>query len=290
MKLNSLFILAFGAAFASVEAAPLRMLVVTNNQGISQNMRFGHAVPNTNMNSGQTGPVERFTAGPDAQIRRPCIMRKMHNKALQMYNTFRTALGLPPIDGPKLSVHREHGKDVSSGPTLRILPFIGTEPTFVEIKGSNGEIMATTRGGEPLRVVGADGQPLHGHHPHHDPHHPDHHHEPHHHHKHKTHNFRICRNAPFLKRLSFALMTLGPWEGRVMAFVLGCGIGVLMRMFWVLTVIIFRAVKGRKSKEIEYTIIHEYIDDGELATVPPPTYTRVDEKLGVKKDQEDSSA
>ena len=44
-------------------------------------------------------------------------------------------------------------------------------------------------------------------------------HHPHPHHHHRIHRFR--RPHSFAGRLSSALMTLGPWEGRAVAFVLG---------------------------------------------------------------------
>jgi len=80
-------------------------------------------------------------------------------------------------------------------------------------------------------------------------------------------------------------MSLGKWEGRVVAFVLGCGLGVLLRMFWVLSVITYRTFNGNRREEVEYTVIHEYIDASETP-VPPPTYTYVDEKAEAKKDEE----
>jgi len=89
-------------------------------------------------------------------------------------------------------------------------------------------------------------------------------------------------------------MNLGRWEGRAVAFVLGCGIGVLLRMFWVLAVVFYRAVKGSKAEELEYT--HIIIDAGDVddETVvhsPPPTYTYpVDEKIAVEADAPKAAA
>ncbi|KAF8587992.1 hypothetical protein K439DRAFT_716941 [Ramaria rubella] len=63
--------------------------------------------------------------------------------------------------------------------------------------------------------------------------------------------FRVTFGLPvtFVQRLSHALMMLGPWEGRAVSFILGCGIGVLIRMFWVLAVLAIRSVKGKKQEE-----------------------------------------
>ncbi len=102
-------------------------------------------------------------------------------------------------------------------------------------------------------------------------------------------------NGPFLHRVHRALMALGPWEGRIVAFVLGaffslrrsswlalidplffrlvgCGIGVLMRMFWVLTVLLVRAVRNNPVPEPEETTIIVYAEE-----VAPP-YEVIDEK------------
>jgi len=76
----------------------------------------------------------------------------------------------------------------------------------------------------------------------------------------------------FNDRLNRALMSLGPWEGGAVAFVLGCGIGVLLRMFFVLLVVTFRGFKSSRSSEPEYTQI-----DAEEIVIPPPQYT--DEKV-----------
>jgi len=45
----------------------------------------------------------------------------------------------------------------------------------------------------------------------------------------------------FIHRLSRAIGELGTWEGRAVSFVLGCGIGVLLRMFFVLGLLIVRS-------------------------------------------------
>ncbi len=101
-------------------------------------------------------------------------------------------------------------------------------------------------------------------------------------------------NGPFLHRVHRALMTLGAWEGRIVAFVLGvfvvltlsllalmtpfltvvgCGIGVLLRMFWVLTVLLVRALRSGPVREPEEeTTIFVYAEE-----VAPP-YGAIDEK------------
>jgi hypothetical protein len=88
-----------------------------------------------------------------------------------------------------------------------------------------------------------------------------HHHKHHHHHHHH-------RGKSFMMRVHRALMALGPWEGRAMAFVLGCGIGVLLRMIWVMTVVTYRMIKGPRE-EPRYI---EIVCDAEEIVIPPPFY------------------
>jgi len=78
-------------------------------------------------------------------------------------------------------------------------------------------------------------------------------------------------NGPFLHRAHRALMSLGPWEGRIVAFVLGCGIGVLVRMIFVLTVLFVRALRGNVAEPEETTIL-VYAEE-----IAPP-YEAIDEK------------
>jgi hypothetical protein len=88
-----------------------------------------------------------------------------------------------------------------------------------------------------------------------------------------------------MKRIHLALMTLGPWEGRAVAFVLGCGLGVLLRMLWVLSVVTFRTIKGdRREQEESYDYIPVLNQlDAEEIFVAPPVYI-VDEKAPLKEE------
>jgi hypothetical protein len=86
-------------------------------------------------------------------------------------------------------------------------------------------------------------------------------------------------DGPFLHRAHRALMSLGLWEGRIVAFVLGCGIGVLVRMFFVLTVLFVRAFRGNAiSEPEEETTILVYAQE-----VAPP-YEVIDEKKALDAD------
>ncbi|KAI0338226.1 hypothetical protein BDW22DRAFT_1338284 [Trametopsis cervina] len=101
----------------------------------------------------------------------------------------------------------------------------------------------------------------------------------HHHHHHGGRTSAV-------HRLHRALMVLGPWEGRAVAFVLGCGIGVLIRMFWVLAIVVVRSFRGNnrsEDDEVEHILIFER--DAEpvapIVVQPPPYY---DEKAPLVDD------
>lgn len=242
-----------GAALAQVGANPIRLLIITSNQEAdientnNRDVRFGHAVPHINNH----GPVATLAhpAGSGGKVRRPCNSR-LRQKSQELSNLFRKVFGLPLVhttDTTKPPPSAEH--------EYRILPFVGTPPAFVE---NVEEHHQDQKEGEHHR------------HPH--PHHHKHHCGGH---KHKK---------PFMKRLHRALTVLGPWEGRAVAFVLGCGIGVLLRMLWVLALVSYRLIKGHKEEEHKYAevIVAEPYEDRGEAVVFPPTYVYPDEKADAK--------
>jgi hypothetical protein len=94
-------------------------------------------------------------------------------------------------------------------------------------------------------------------------------------HRHSHHRHHHLKDAPFMERLSHALMILGPWEGRIVAFVFGGGIGVILRMIYVLMVVTYRmfrgpAQPGEDDADEEETTV--------LLVAAPPEYSR-DEKV-----------
>ncbi|KAK7031109.1 hypothetical protein VNI00_013714 [Paramarasmius palmivorus] len=104
-------------------------------------------------------------------------------------------------------------------------------------------------------------------------------------HRHHGHFHRIPREESFIQRLHVALMSLGPWESKAVAFVLGCGIGVLLRMFWVLAVVSYRGVCGSGNDESEAEYLNEYTAlDAEEIFVAPPEY-RLDEKVPIEEEE-----
>ncbi|KAL1719285.1 hypothetical protein EV715DRAFT_272873 [Schizophyllum commune] len=253
MKLSILSTLVAGAALLQqAGASPLRVVVVSNSPAdVSQHIRVGRpaaehaamlmpdfAVMHSEMSAEHSG--------------RPCHGRgrgRLNQKAIEISNAFRQALGMPLIemqqsehhrhhhDGPHRAEQRPHHGHDQDGPEMRIMDVDGK----------------TADGGEVRMPPG-----------------------PHHHHHHRIHFHH--HEPSFLRRVHFALMTLGPWEGRAVAFVLGCGIGVLLRMLWVLAVVGYRTVRG-ESEEEEYQIVCEQIEDAENIAVPPPNYTLVEEKI-----------
>jgi len=253
MKFPVLTALIAGASVASYAAAsPLRVVVVTNAE-VPSNIRFGKAVNpdvaqivkpvfKANMASG----AEIQEAGPLRGGRGPCHGGKIRAEVMHLSNKFRQALGLPIIEA--------YAKAEVEHDLVHIMPhpFIGA-PVRLE-----GEI--------PVRYHDHPDHPNH-------PDHPHKHHRHHKHHKHHKHIKHIKKHIKaFLKRIHTALLALGPWEGRAVAFVLGCGIGVLLRMFWVISVIAFRMIRGRREEPQYIEVVYEHYTDAENILVPPPHY------------------
>ncbi|KAJ7057626.1 hypothetical protein C8F01DRAFT_991648 [Mycena amicta] len=93
-----------------------------------------------------------------------------------------------------------------------------------------------------------------------------------------THLHAHGERPSVLMRVHFALMSLGAWEGCAVAFVLGCGIGVLLRMFWVLTVLSVRALRstGTSSSTVDYYYAELEVEaeaDAEEIFIAPRMYT-----------------
>jgi len=103
-------------------------------------------------------------------------------------------------------------------------------------------------------------------------------------------------DAPFLARLQQSMLNLGTWEGRAVAFVLGCGMGVLLRMIFVFGLLLWRARTRRaaaatnvirlEGEETETLLPPRYSaeEKGELVLATPPGYL-VEEKE-VSKEEE----
>jgi hypothetical protein len=183
----------------------------------------------------------------------------LKNKAINASNSFRKMFGFPPIETGEIG----HGKVTSltdiHGGLIRIMPFVpeGGRPTHVHVEGpmrpGNGW-RGRAKGGERLEVTTVyPNGPISYHHQ---------------------------REPSFFVRIQNAIMSLGPWEGRAVAFVLGCGIGVLLRMFFVLSIVLYRSLRGSEDEhEYEEVLVFE-VDENESRRSAPPAYVYpVDEKV-----------
>jgi len=234
MKLSFFPLAVLGASVGIVSASPIRIVVLSDVA--SPTVRYGHAATASDVAAPKVAEVDAVT---HAQGRRPCMGKMMHEKAIEVSNAFRQALGLPLIEVEHPTVHdakMHHG------------------PVYIRpLRIDHGDESDESEG--RIRIIPAGQAAAYRHM------------------KHHPHDFH---RGSFMNRVHRALMTLGPWEGRAVAFVLGCGIGVLLRMFFVLTVVVYRMVKGERQEECEYTIVVE--QDAEHILVPPPHYTV--EKIG----------
>ncbi|KAI0746187.1 hypothetical protein C8Q76DRAFT_51058 [Earliella scabrosa] len=241
-----------------VVASPIR--VVVTEVSTSDPIRYGHAAsniahipvppPEVLRDAGMLHalPVTPINSQTMKVQHRPGC-KGMRGKALEASNLLRQWLGLEPISVEPAPPHMHHAHHEVPATTtgvivkfkegktphgeLPVLPFVGTpvKPAFV----TEGEVLE-----------GGSSRPMwvHRHH-------------------------RL--SGSFLRRVHHALMSLGPWEGRAVAFVLGCGIGVLLRMVWVMVLVTARAIRGSRDDETDYDVVFDEAEAEML--VPPPQYT-----------------
>ncbi|KAF9814075.1 hypothetical protein IEO21_05315 [Rhodonia placenta] len=262
MRLTSFPLVLAGASLLAQHAAasPVRVLVVSSHQEVSTNGRGPvAAVIENHRNAIHTSNV---TVHHPPHMVYPNAGRhcggSLREKAMRLSNKLFGFPELAPVPieyaHPHVEGHSEdHPDRVSILPFLGLPAAISTEDAPVPATTLHQAEVAPPEMGT-VRIVhmnGEDGRRM---------------------------RFRHHR-GPFLRRLHFALMALGPWEGRAVAFVLGCGIGVLLRMIWVLGVVLVRAVSyGRQSEEHDNVeTIFVMASDAEEILVPPPQYT--DEKV-----------
>ncbi|KAF7980369.1 hypothetical protein HWV62_38827 [Athelia sp. TMB] len=191
-----------------------------------------------------------------AKEMKPCAGARMREKGVSLSNAFRQALGLPLIEK---NISPADAERMVHGGLIRLMP---GHRVGDDAEGQQGRKAM-------IHHIGDDEKSAHHEH---DgkmqKHHKHHAHHAHHGHRH---------HASFAQRLNRALMTLGPWEGRAVAFVVGCGLGVLLRMLWVLSVVFVRALKGgNNDEETEYREI--VLITEEQVVLAPPQYEYVDEK------------
>jgi len=262
------------AAIASVSAAPapIRLLVVSSsieNDSPINHLRFGH-------------PVPPYNSKPETDLAPPPLGFPVPPTHIP-----------PEIDGPVFPGGRRfRHRPGCHGRKGKLAIFMhGIKIKAIKIGNCFRKAL-----GWPLIQVNH-----HHHHHHHRPNHADH---PNHDEDsarirvdgglvnilpalepdHRDWSHHIHRGT-FLSRLHHSLMNLGRWEGRAVAFVIGCGIGVLIRMFWVLAIVSYRACRG--YRDVEYTIVAVMEDSDVDQTIPkpePPKYVYpVDEKIAVEE-------
>lgn len=269
MKLSAIAVV---AAAGLVTAAPLRVVIFSEESAPVariENVRFGQPIPpwptSTSIaHKGNQGnwevPIEvpvfvnkkmTFPHPATQRHRRPCGGMKpsagarFRSKAIEISNAIRQALGFPLIEFHPPNGHHQAGPHRNVHIENGFVSILPVSPTVGVSSHSNGSADLA---------------------------------HPRPHHRHHIHG------QSFMGRLHYSLMNLGPWEGRAVAFVLGCGIGVLLRMMWVLFVVAYRAVKGSKPEEHVYTEVVFIEDDTDDLVVPPPTYVYpVDEKAPIEE-------
>jgi len=267
MRLSILPVLIAGAGIVSqVSAEPIR--VVESPSNANANIRFGHALANANVNGNDDSdnvvrlsrPTVVMTTTTEVKgkgLRHHFCGASLKAKALRMSNAFRHALGLPPIDmGDHVTFKGEvpsNGAPMTGEVRILPMPFIGAPIASPANPSKHSDVNS-------IRILPVG--------------------EPQRHHHHHHHGMKHKQAGTFGRRIHRAIMALSPWEGRAVAFVLGCGIGVLLRMFWVMSVLAYRTIKGDRNEDD--TLDHGYImfeHDAESMFVPPPEYT--DEKVKV---------
>jgi len=283
MRLSILPVLVAGAGIVSqVSAEPLRVLVESPSNA-NANIRFGHALANANVNGNDDSDNVARLVRPSLVMTTSTEVRGKHHfcgaslkaKALRMSNAFRYALGLPLIE---MGDHDAFKGEVPSNPgpvsgELRILPIplfgqpvTPNVPASSSEKENSGDVKKLLPDGSVVRIYR-----------HHEAESNHHHHEAGSRH-HNHHDMKHKKAGSFLRRVHRAIMALSLWEGRAVAFVLGCGMGVLLRMFWVMSVLVYRTVRGERPEEVSHGYIM-FEHDAENNFVPPPEYT--DEKMKV---------
>ncbi|KIP06995.1 hypothetical protein PHLGIDRAFT_30239 [Phlebiopsis gigantea 11061_1 CR5-6] len=245
MRLGVFHILLASASLVTYAAAsPIRVVVVSSYEEVATNVRFVDGKPVVSEIHRFSGPLPIIPTAPAPQTNQGVGRHPgcgLKNKALSVTNKFREMFGLPLIATAPHHHHQHQHEEHAPMP----LPFIGLTPIAPEFND-----VPTQQGAKVVHV----GHPM----------------------GHRRPQF----HRSFLHRVHRALMVLGPWEGRAVAFVLGCGIGVLLRMFWVMTIVVFRAFRGRRSNdEADVHDVLVFEADAEDILVPPPQYT--DEKVAL---------
>jgi len=203
---------------------------------------------------------------PEGKHRGHCGGR-FRQKAIDISNSFRAAFGFPPIEP-----HFEHN-NVNSAKVISV----GERPTFVRVTEAPKGWSGWTKGGDRIVISSvSDGtrppaSPHRGHH------------------RHGAHRHNHHHGEPFVVRLQDAVLSLGPWEGRALAFVLGCGLGALLRMCWVLAIVLYRSFHGYDERD-DYADVEVFDDERTPLSAPPAYIYPVDEKASLDAGRQSDSA
>jgi len=233
MKISAVIIGAVAIGLAN--AAPIRIVYMTGGQFSSTNRLEGDFGISSERSSFERRPsptavygtgLERYPSPTASYGAMPtqntggCYIARPRVKAQNLSNVFRKALGLPLIDEPERQfcslahMHRVEGDVLFGYHPVHPPPITWT---FID----------------PLSHI--DDVSFHG-----VGRHPNHHHAHAYAHRHRS----------FTNRLHHALVILGPWEGKAVGFVLGCGIGALLRMFFIIVVVTSRAIRCKRQSSI----------------------------------------
>ncbi|KAH8107625.1 hypothetical protein BXZ70DRAFT_321 [Cristinia sonorae] len=266
MRLSVIPLVLAGLAIQHAGATPIRVVVVTSKQDISPHHAIGSIEPDFNVAT-LIRPTQfsQYDQSRTGRVRHACgsLANKAAQKSAEFAQMLRGAFGI--------SIPHEHAFNEAANVEAKILPFIGTpidvdrpRASYVNFKNMP-DVAPIEHSTRPGAAVGWTTPHSYG----------------------GATPIQVwqAERPGFMARVNTALVSLGTWEGRVVAFVLGCGIGVLLRMFFVLGLVIVRSIKGhREESEDDETTYYEGVilfDESELAppqyTAPPPDVT-IDEK------------
>lgn len=177
---------------AGVNAIPLRVTLVSSTNQIGPAGKFFDSppAPSTRNEDG----LYRIQVYPPAEgRRRPC--HSMSGTAMDISNRFRKLFGFKQIEAdPAVKHHHAHDH-------AKLVPVESMATMPLPAVSNDGEMHIMPFPPIPVEYLeNVSAQPVH---------------------RHSHHGHHRFRDASFVKRLSHALMMLGPWEGRAVAFVLG---------------------------------------------------------------------
>jgi len=97
-------------------------------------------------------------------------------------------------------------------------------------------------------------------------------------------------SQPFSTRFKHAMRSLSPWESWAVTFVLGCGLGAILRMFVVFGIILFRGRPGGRRCMWKCSPAEAEVPVPVLVEAAPPAYTdKVDDKSQIYSTVEGSA-